>query len=81
MVETYLHRHPDMSRILSSDTSALATFMREAEARRTARLVKFPSIKGPDGNYDVPSFQVHKLIFLFFKFLIFFGHFTDTTQR
>jgi len=61
MVETYLHRHPDMSRILSSDTSALATFMREAEARRTARLVKFPSIKGPDGNYDVPSFQTrHK---------------------
>lgn len=57
MAETYLHPHPDMGRMLQSDTSALGTFMRETELRRALRHTKFPTIRGPEGNYDFPSFQ------------------------
>lgn len=55
MAETYLR--PDMRRMLTSDVGPLGTFMREAEMRRALRHVKFPSIRGPEGNYDFPSFQ------------------------
>jgi len=59
MAETHLHPHPGMGRILAGDDSSVAfgTFMRETEMRRALRHTKFPNIRGPDGNYDFPSFQ------------------------
>lgn len=57
MAETYLHPHPTMARMLASDAGNYSTFMRQAELRRALRHAKFPSIRGPEGNYDFPSFQ------------------------
>lgn len=58
MAETELHRHPPMETILKSDNNANGNFMELIEWHRSMRHTKFPSIRGPEGHYDVPSFQV-----------------------
>lgn len=59
MAETALHSHPEMATILKSDTNAGGNFVEDIEFHRSLRHTKFPSIRGPGGNYDYPSFQVY----------------------
>ena len=58
MAETTLHQHPGMGTILKTDANARGNFVEESEFHRALRHTKFPTIKGPEGNYDYPSFQV-----------------------
>ena len=58
MAETSLHAHPEMATVLKSDANAGGNFVENEELHRTLHHTKFPSIKGPEGNYDYPSFQV-----------------------
>nr|XP_039259699.1 spermatogenesis-associated protein 48-like [Styela clava] len=57
MAETALHPRPSMHTILRSDNNAQGNFMELIEYHRALRHTKFPSIKGPGGHYDFPSFQ------------------------
>lgn len=66
MAETSVHPRPDMATILKSDNNARGNFMELMEWHRALRHTKFPSIKGKEGHYDFPSFQVF-LLFYFSK--------------
>uniref|UniRef100_H2Y6N3 Uncharacterized protein n=1 Tax=Ciona savignyi TaxID=51511 RepID=H2Y6N3_CIOSA len=61
MAETMVHPRPGMATILKSDSNANGNFVEEIEFNRSLRRTKFPTIRGPQGNYDFPSFQArHK---------------------
>nr|CAB3266519.1 uncharacterized protein C7orf72-like [Phallusia mammillata] len=57
MAETSAHPRPEMGTIMKTDANARGNFAEEIEFHRSLRHTKFPTIKGPEGNYDYPSFQ------------------------
>ena len=58
MAETELHSHPEMGTILKTDANARGNYVEETEFNRALQHTKFPFIRGPEKNYDYPSFQV-----------------------
>ena len=58
MAETSLHPHADMGQLLKADLNSTDNVINETDFHRALRHTKFPIIRGPDGNYTYPSFQV-----------------------
>ena len=67
MAETALHSHPGMETILKTDANARGNYIDQVEFHRALQHTKFPNIKGPEGNYDYPSFQVSSEFFCLFE--------------